>query len=109
SGKKEFRTVFAGAKSDHCPENQRRSYHAEHTALLPPKPDQLTLPKRFYGQEARYHNVAPVSRKNTSSSVGLCSPTDSMAPGKASTTSVMKRWPLAISTRSVPFALVGRT
>jgi len=45
---------------------------------------------------------APVSCTNTSSSEGLCRPTESTAPGNASTTSAMKRWPLAISTRTSP-------
>src|SRR5579883_188677 len=45
---------------------------------------------------------APVSCTNTSSRVGLCRPTERMAPGKASTTSAMKRWPFSISTRTRP-------
>src|ERR1035437_8776341 len=45
---------------------------------------------------------APVSCTNTSSREGLCRPTESTAPGNASTTSAMKRWPLEISTRTSP-------
>ena len=51
----------------------------------------------------------PFPARNTSSSVGLCKPTDSIAPGNASTTSAMKRCPSAISTRSVPSTLAGLT
>src|SRR6266567_3279404 len=106
---KEPWAVGADTETDHCPENQRRGYHAEDAALLPPESDQLAPPQCFHRQKSRYHNAAPVSRKNTSSNVGLCSPTDSIAPGNASTTSVMNRWPLAISTRSVPLAVTGST
>ena len=37
----------------------------------------------------------------------MCSPTESIAPGNASTTSAMKRWPLAISTRTCAVAHGG--
>src|SRR5205823_6382302 len=104
-----FRPGLARSEPDHRPENQRRRHHAEHAALLPPESHQLALPQRLHRQEGRYHNAAPVSRKNTSSSVGFFSATDSIAPGNASTTSVMNRCPLAISTRSVPSTLTGRT
>ena len=52
---------------------------------------------------------APVSRTNTSSSVGLCRPTESIAPGNASTTSAIKRWPFEISTRTCPSTRGGRS
>jgi hypothetical protein len=44
----------------------------------------------------------PVRRMKTSSSVGLLTLTESISPGNASTTSVMKRWPASRSMRTRP-------
>src|SRR5262249_28513530 len=107
----------AESRTQQDPEQQRRHNDSDHPRPLPIEPQHLAPPQGERWQQDSAHSVslrrASVQKRchvrsiKTSSRVGWLTDADRTSPRKASTTSVMNRWPSRISNRTLPLTTLA--